>query len=164
MPTKAIPDGYHTVTPYLVMRDAAQAIDFYKRALGATEMFRFDTPDGKIGHAEIKVGDSVIMLADEMPDMGYRGPQTLGGAAVSLMLYVEDVDKQFQRAVDAGAKVKQEVTDQFYGDRSGTFEDPFGHVWTIATHVEDVSQDELMKRAAATHKQAAREERAEARA
>ena len=163
MPTKAIPDGYHSVTPYLVMRDAARAIDFYTQALGATEMFRFDAPDGKIGHAEIKFGDSVIMLADEMPDMGYRGPQSLGGAGVSLMLYVEDVDQQFQRAIDAGAKVKQAVTDQFYGDRSGTFEDPFGHVWTIATHVEDVSQDELMKRAA-TKKQAAREERAEARA
>ena len=163
MPTKAIPDGYHTVTPYLVMRDAARAIDFYKRALGATEMFRFDTPDDKIGHAEIKVGNSVIMLADEMPDMGYRGPQTLGGTAVSLMVYVENVDQHFRRALDAGAKVKQEVKDQFYGDRSGTLEDPFGHVWTIATHVEDVSQDELMKRAA-TYKQAAREERAEARA
>jgi PhnB protein len=163
MPTKAIPDGYHTVTPYLVMRDAARAIDYYKHALGATELFRFSAPDGKIGHAEIKVGDSVIMLADEMPDMGYRGPQTLGGAAVSLMVYVEDVDQQFQRAIDAGGKVKQQVTDQFYGDRSGTLEDPFGHVWTIATHVEDVSQDELMKRAA-TQKQAAREERAEARA
>src|SRR5688572_8921725 len=163
MPTKAIPDGYHSVTPYLVMRDAVQAIDFYERAFGATEMFRFSTPDGKIGHAEIKVGDSVIMLADEMPDMGYRGPQTLGGAAVSLMMYVEDVDRQFQRAVNAGAKVKQQVTDQFYGDRSGTVEDPFGHVWTVATHMEDVSQDELVKRAA-TRKQAAREERAEARA
>ena len=163
MPTKAIPDGYHSVTPYLVMRDAAQAIDFYERAFGATELFRFSAPDGKIGHAEIKVGDSVIMLADEMPDMGYRGPQTLGGAAVSLMMYVEDVDRQFQRAVNAGAKVKQQVTDQFYGDRSGTLEDPFGHVWTIATHMEDVSQDELVKRAA-TRKQAAREERAEARA
>jgi PhnB protein len=163
MTTKAIPDGYHTVTPYLVMRDAARAIDFYKRALGATELFRFSTPDGEIGHAEIKVGDSVLMLADEMPDMGYRGPQTLGGTAVSLMVYVEDVDQQFRRAVDAGAKVKQEVKDQFYGDRSGTIEDPFGHVWTIATHVEDVSQDDLMKRAA-TQKQAGREERAESRA
>ena len=163
MPTKAIPDGYRTVTPYLVMRDAARAIDFYKRALGATEIFRFSAPDDKIGHAEIKVGDSVLMLAEEMPDMGYRGPQTLGGTAVSLMVYVEDVDQQFRRAVDAGAKVKQEVKDQFYGDRSGTVEDPFGHVWTIATHMEDVSQDDLMKRAA-THKQAAREEPAEARA
>ncbi len=164
MPTKAIPDGYHSVTPYLVMRDAARAIDFYKQALGATEIFRFSAPDGKIGHAEIKVGDSVIMLADEMPDMGYRGPQTLGGTAVSLMVYVEDVDQQFQRAIEAGGKVKQQVKDQFYGDRSGTLEDPFGHVWTIATHVEDVSEDELAKRAAAMHKQPAREERAEATA
>lgn len=163
MPTKAIPDGYHSVTPYLVMRDAAKAIDFYKRALGATELIRFDAPGGKIGHAEMKVGDSVIMLADEMPDMGYRGPQTLGGTAVSLMVYVEDVDSQFKRATDAGAKVKQAVKDQFYGDRSGTVEDPFGHVWTIATHVEDVSEDELAKRAAAMHKQTAREERAETR-
>jgi PhnB protein len=159
MPTKPIPDGYHSVTPYLVMRDAARAIDFYKRALGATETFRFDAPGGKIGHAEIKVGDSMIMLADEMPDMGYRGPQSLGGTAVSLMVYVEDVDSQFKRAIDAGAKVKQAVTDQFYGDRSGTLEDPFGHVWTIATHKEDVSQDELVKRAKTAHKKMAQEER-----
>ena len=131
MPIKAIPDGYHSVTPYLVMRDAAKAIDFYKRALGATETFRFNAPDGKIGHAEIKVGDSVLMLADEMPDMGYRGPQTLGGTAVSLMVYVEDVDKQFQRAIDAGAKVKQPVKDQFYGDRSGTAR---GSVWPCVDH------------------------------
>ena len=164
MPTKAIPDGYHSVTPYLVMRDAARAIDFYKRALNATETFRFDGPDGTIGHAEIKIGDSVVMLADEMPESGHRGPKSLGGTAVSLMVYVEDVDSQFQRAIDAGAKVKQPVKDQFYGDRSGTLEDPFGHVWTIATHVEDVSQDELEKRAAAMHKQSAREERAEASA
>jgi PhnB protein len=164
MPTKAIPDGYHSVTPYLVMRDAARAIDFYKRALGATETFRFNTPDGKLGHAEIKVGDSVIMLADEMLDSGYRGPQTLGGTAVSLMVYVEDVDSQFKRAIDAGAKIKQPVKDQFYGDRSGTLEDPFGHVWTIATHIEDVSEEELAKRAAATHKKPARKERAETRA
>ena len=164
MPTKAIPDGYHSVTPYLVMRDAARAIDFYKRALDAKESFRFDAPGGKIGHAEIKIGDSIIMLADEMPDMGYRGPQSLGGSAVSLMVYVEDVDSQFKRAIDAGAKVKQPVKDQFYGDRSGTLEDPFGHVWTIATHVEDVSEDELAKRAAAMHLNPAREERGEARA
>jgi PhnB protein len=160
MPTKPIPEGYHTVTPYLVLRDAARALDFYKRALGATELLRFDAPGGKIGHAEIKVGDSVIMLADEMPDMGYRGPQSLGGTVVSLMVYVEDVDAQFKRAVDAGAKVKQDVKDQFYGDRSGTVEDPFGHVWTIATHKEDVSQDELMRRAEAMHKKKAPEEHA----
>jgi PhnB protein len=159
MPTKPIPDGYHSVTPYLVMRDAARAIDFYTRALGATEIFRFDAPGGKIAHAEIRVGDSVIMLSDEMPDSGYRGPQSLGGSPVSLMVYVEDVDSQFKRAIDAGAKIKQPVTDQFYGDRSGTIEDPFGHVWTIATHKEDVSQDELIKRAAAAQKKTGREER-----
>ena len=163
MRTKAIPDGYHSVTPYLVIRDAARAIDFYKRALGATETFRFNGPDGKIAHAEIKMGDSVIMLADEMPDSEHRGPQTLGGTAVSLMVYVEDVDSQVKRAVDAGARIKQPVKDQFYGDRSGTLEDPFGHVWTIATHMEDVSEDELAKRAAAMHKPAARKERAESR-
>ena len=160
MPTKPIPEGYHSVTPYLVMRDASRAIDFYKRALGATEKYRFDAPGGKIAHAEITVGDSVIMLADEMPDSGYRGPQSLGGTAVSLMVYVEDVDSQFKRAIDAGATIKQPLTDQFYGDRSGTLEDPFGHVWTIATHKEDVSQDELVKRAAAAHKKTAQEKRA----
>jgi PhnB protein len=164
MPTKAIPDGYHSVTPYLVMRDAARAIDFYKRALGATETFRLNAPNGKIGHAEIKVGDSVIMLADEMPDSEYRGPQSLGGTPVSLMVYVENVDSQFKRAIDAGAKIKQLVKDQFYGDRSGTLEDPFGHVWTIATHMEDVSEDELAKRAAATLKKTPRKERGETRA
>ena len=164
MPTKAIPVGYHTVTPYLVLRDAARAIDFYKSALGATELFRFDAPGGKIGHAEIKLGDSVIMLADEMPDMGHRSPQTLGGSPVGLMVYVEDVDTQFKRAIDFGAKVKQPVKDQFYGDRSGTLEDPFGHVWTIATHVEDVSEDEIAKRAAAMHQKHAKEGRGEVRA
>jgi PhnB protein len=162
MPTKAIPEGYHSVTPYLVMRDAAKAIDFYKRALGATEKYRFGEPGGKIGHAEIKVGDSMIMLADEMPDMGFRGPQSLGGSAVSLMVYVDDVDTQFKRAIEAGAKVKQDLKDQFYGDRSGTIEDPFGHVWTIATHKEDVSQDELERRAADAHLKLAKEERTQA--
>jgi PhnB protein len=163
MPTKAIPEGYHSVTPYLVMRDAAKAIDFYKRALGATEKYRFGEPGGKIGHAEIKVGDSMIMLADEMPDMGFRGPQSLGGSSVSLMVYVDDVDTQFKRAIEAGAKVKQDLKDQFYGDRSGTIEDPFGHVWTIATHKEDVSQDELERRAAEAHlKMAKKEERPQA--
>lgn len=159
MATKPIPDGYHSVTPYLVMRDASRAIDFYKRALGATELFRFDAPGGKIGHAEIKIGDSVIMLADEHPDMGYRGPQSLGGSAVSLMVYVDDADSQFKRAVDAGAKVKQPLKDQFYGDRSGTIEDPFGHVWTIATHKEDLSSEEVMKRAEQYTRKAAQEQR-----
>src|SRR5687768_5046398 len=147
MAVKPIPDGYHSVTPYLVMREAARAIDFYKRALGATELFRFDAPGGRIGHAEIKIGDSVIMLADEHPEMGHRGPQSLGGSSVGLMVYVDDVDSQFERAIDAGAKVKQPLKDQFYGDRSGTIEDPFGHVWTIATHKEDISAQELKKRA-----------------
>ncbi len=159
MAAKPIPDGYHSVTPYLIMRDASRAIDFYKRALGATELFRFDAPGDKIGHAEIKVGDSVIMLADEHPDMGYRGPQSLGGSAVSLMVYVEDVDSQFNRAVEAGAKVKQPVKDQFYGDRSGTIEDPFGHVWTIATHKEDVSTEEVMRRAEEVSSKSAQEQR-----
>jgi PhnB protein len=143
---KAIPDGYHTATPYLIVQGAAQAIDFYKSAFGAKELFRMAGPEGRIGHAEIRIGDSVIMLADESPDMGYRGPRALGGAAVSTMLYVEDVDDRFNRAVAAGAKVRRPLADQFYGDRSGTIEDPFGHVWTIATHVEDVPPDEMKKR------------------
>jgi len=160
MAVKPIPDGYHSVTPYLVMRDAARAIDFYKRALGAVELFRFDAPGDKIGHAEIKIGDSVIMLADEYPDMGYRGPQSIGGTAVSLMVYVDDADAQFKRAVDAGAKVRQEIKDQFYGDRSGTIEDPFGHVWTIATHKEDLTSEEVAKRAAEYSRKAQEEKRA----
>jgi PhnB protein len=159
MAVKPIPEGYHSVTPYLVMRDAARAIEFYKRALGATELFRFDAPGGRIGHAEIRIGDSVVMLADEYPDMGHRGPQSLGGSAVSLMVYVDDVDTQFARAVDAGAKVRQALKDQFYGDRSGTIEDPFGHVWTLATHKEDLSSEEMMKRAEEYAKQSAQEQR-----
>lgn len=147
MAVKSIPDGYHTVTPYLIVSGAAQAIDFYKNAFGATELFRMAAPDGRVGHAEIKIGDSVIMLADEMPDMGYRSPRSLGGAAVSTMLYVDDVDARFKQAVEAGAKVQRPLANQFYGDRSGTLEDPFGHVWTIATHVEDVPPDEIAKRA-----------------
>lgn len=160
MAVKPIPDGYHSVTPYLIMRDAARAIDFYKRALGAVELFRFAAPGDKIGHAEIKIGDSVIMLADEYPDMGYRGPQSIGGSAVSLMVYVDDVDAQFKRAVDAGAKVRQELKDQFYGDRSGTIEDPFGHVWTIATHTEDLTSEEVAKRAEEYSRKAQEEKRA----
>lgn len=154
MTAQAIPAGYHSVTPYLVMRDAARAIEFYKQAFGATELFRFDAPDGKIGHAELRIGDSVIMLADETPDMGHRGPQALGGSAVSLMVYLEDVDAQFDRAVKAGAKVLRPVADQFYGDRSGTLTDPFGHVWTLSTHKEDVPHEEMMRRAAAMRQNA----------
>jgi PhnB protein len=143
---KPIPDGYHTVTPYLIMKDAAAAIEFYKKALGATEVMRLADESGKVMHAEIKVGDSVIMLADEFPDMGVVGPQTLGGTPVTLHLYVEDVDSFFQRAIDAGASVKRPVQDQFYGDRSGQFVDPFGHSWSVGTHKEDVTPEEMMKR------------------
>jgi PhnB protein len=145
---KPIPDGYHTATPYLIVNDAAGAIEFYKRAFGATEVMRMAQPNGKIGHAEIKIGDSPIMLADESPEMGARGPKSFGGSPVSILLYVEDVDTTFSRAVAAGAKVQRPVADQFYGDRTGGVEDPFGHVWYIATHTEDVSPEEMRKRAA----------------
>jgi len=148
MKTKAIPDGYHTATPYLIVNGATQALEFYKKAFGATEMMRFPGPVGKIMHAEIKIGDSPIMLADEAPEMGARSPKTIGGTPVSLLLYVEDVDAWASKAVAAGAKVQRPVQDQFYGDRTGTFEDPFGHVWSIATHKEDVSLEEMKKRAA----------------
>jgi PhnB protein len=146
---KPIPDGYHTATPYLIVKGAAQAIEFYKKAFGATELMRMPQPGGKIGHAEIKIGDSPIMLADESPDVGARSPQSIGGSPVSIMLYVEDVDRIFSQAVAAGAKVKRPVADQFYGDRTGGIEDPFGHLWYIATHKEDVSPEEMRKRAAA---------------
>ena len=143
MAVKAIPDGYHSVTPYLIVQGAARAIDFYKRAFGATELFRMEGPGGQIGHAEIRIGDSPVMLADEHPEVGARGPQAGGGSPVSLLIYVEDVDTVAQRAVEAGATVRRPVKDQFYGDRSGTFADPFGHVWTIATHKEDLSPAEI---------------------
>ena len=149
--TKPIPDGYHTATPYLIIGGAGDAIEFYKKAFGATELFRFPTPDGKIGHAEIKIGDSPIMLADEYPEMGYKGPQSLGGSPVSIMIYVEDVDTIFNQAVAAGAAIKEAVSDKFYGDRLGTVTDPFGHVWHISTHKEDVSIEEMQKRAQAAH-------------
>lgn len=147
MATKAIPKGYHSVTPYLIIDGAAKAIDFYKRAFNATEVMRMESPDGRVGHAEIKIGDSQIMLADEHPQMGYRSPQSLGGAAVSLMVYVEEVDQTFKQALASGAQELQPVKDQFYGDRSGTLKDPFGHVWTISTHVEDVAPEEMRRRA-----------------
>jgi PhnB protein len=149
MPVKFTPEGYHTATPYLIINGAAAAIDFYKKAFGATELFRMDAPGGKIGHAEIQIGDSRIMLADECPEMGARGPQSTDGTPVSIMLYVEDVDTVFNRAISAGAKVKQPVQDKFYGDRSGNLVDPFGHVWTIATHKEDLTPEEIGKRAEA---------------
>jgi PhnB protein len=148
MPVKAIPEGYHSVTPYLIIKGATGAIDYYKKVFGASEIMRFPTPDGQIGHAELKIGDSVIMLADEQPARGYRSPKALGGSPTSIMLYVNDVDSVFKKAVDAGANVQQPVKDQFYGDRSGTITDPFGHVWTIGTHKEDVTPEEMKRRMA----------------
>ena len=147
MPVKPIPDGYHSVTPYLIVSGAARALDFYKKAFGATELMRMPGPGDKIMHAEIKIGDSPIMLADEFPERNIRGPQALGGTPVGLMIYVPDVDTVFNRAVAAGAKVETPLTNQFYGDRSGTVADPFGHKWTISTHVEDVPPAEMEKRA-----------------
>ena len=149
MPVNPIPEGYHSVTPYLIIRGAADAIEFYKKAFGATELFRFPGPDGKIGHAELQVGNSRIMLADEYPDMGYNGPQTIGGSPVALMIYLADVDTVFNRAVEAGATVKEPLQDKFYGDRIGTVIDPFGHRWHLATHQEDVSMEEMERRAKA---------------
>ena len=153
MPEKVshIPDGYHSVTPYLVVDDGARALEFYKRAFGAVELFRMEAPGGKIGHAEIKIGDSHVMLADEHPEMGARSPQSYGGSPVSLMVYVEDVDAVVNRAVEAGAKLVRPVANQFYGDRTGGVTDPFGHSWYVATHVEDVPPEELQARAAAAH-------------
>lgn len=148
---KPIPEGYHSVTPYLIIKGAAAAIDYYKKVFGATDLFRMQAPDGKIGHAEIKIGDSPIMLADEHPELGHVGPQTLGGTSVGIMIYVDDVDTMFKQAITAGGKEVKPVEDQFYGDRSGTLKDPFGHMWTVATHVEDVPPEEMEKRAAAAH-------------
>jgi PhnB protein len=152
MAAKPIPEGYHTATPCLIVKGAAEAIEYYKKAFGARELMRFAAPGGKVGHAEIKIGNSPIMLADEYPDMGFRGPQSLGGTAASILLYVEDVDRLFAQAIAAGGKVDRPVKDQFYGDRSGTLKDPFGHVWTIATHKEDLSPEEMHRRAAASEK------------
>jgi PhnB protein len=149
--SKPIPDGYHSVTPYLCIKGAAQALDFYKKAFGAQEIYRLDMPGGRIGHAELQIGSSRIMLADEMPDMPdalTRSPPSLRGTAVSFLIYLPDVDAQVARAVEAGAKLQRPVKDQFYGDRSGTVEDPFGHLWTLATHVEDVAPDEIRRRMA----------------
>jgi PhnB protein len=146
---KPIPDEYPRVMPYLIVDGAAAAIDFYKSVLGATERMRMDGPDGRIGHAELELGESMIMLADENPEMGARGPKAIGGTPVTLHVYVEDSDAAFGRAMDAGAKSLRAVEDQFYGDRSGQFEDPFGHKWNVATHVEDVPPEEMRERAQA---------------
>ena len=144
---KAIPEGYHTVTPYLTLRDAAQAMEFYKSAFGARETFRMNTPEGKIGHAELTIGDSIVMLSDENPQGGCASPSSLKGTTVTLFLYVEDVDATFQQAVKAGATVLMPVTDMFWGDRHGQLADPFGHRWSIATHKEDLTPDQVAARA-----------------
>jgi len=148
MAAKPVPEGYHTATPYLICKGAAAAIDYYKKAFGASELKRHGAPGGHIGHAEIKIGDSTIMLADEFPQMGARSPETIGGTPVFIMLYVEDVDTMFRKAIAAGGKELQPLQDQFYGDRSGTLLDPFGHMWTIATHKEDLSPEEMDRRSA----------------
>jgi PhnB protein len=142
-----IPEDYPRVTPYLIVDGAADAIDFYKTVLGAAERMRMEGPEGKVGHAELELGNSVIMLADEHPEMDAHGPKSVGGTPVSLHVYVEDADSVFERATEAGAKSLRSVEDKFYGDRSGSFEDPFGHQWHVATHVEDVPPDEMSKRA-----------------
>jgi PhnB protein len=146
---KPIPDGYPRVTPYLCCDGAAAAIDFYTKVLGAKEKMRMGGPDGKIGHAELELGDSLIMLADEHPDTGFRSPKSIGGTPVTITVYVENVDEVFERALQEGATSERTIEDQFYGDRSGQFQDPFGHRWHIATHVEDVPPEEMEKRAAA---------------
>ena len=147
--TKPIPDGYPRVTPYLIIDGADAAIDFYTKVLGATERMRMSAPEGRVGHAELQIGDSMIMLADEFPDMGARSPKAIGGTPVSLHVYVEDADRVFDRAIEAGAQPLRSVEDRFYGDRSGEFEDPYGNRWSVATHVEDVPPGEMEKRAAA---------------
>ena len=153
MAVKPIPDGYHSVTPYLILNDARAGLEYYKKAFGAHERFKMEGPGGKIMHAEISIGDSVIMLADEFPEMGANSPKTMGGTPVSILLYVENVDQRFKKAVEEGGKIKRDLQNQFYGDRSGTLEDPFGHVWTIATHVEDVAPEEMQRRSEAAMKE-----------
>jgi len=153
---KPIPEGYHSVTPYLTIRGAAKALDFYKEAFGATEIMRIDGPDGRLGHAEIRIGNSIVMLSDEYPELGCTGPATLGGSSVALMVYVPDVDRTVAQAVAAGAKLERPVEDKFYGDRMGSLKDPFGHNWHIATHKEDIAPDELARRAEKAMKEMAK--------
>lgn len=145
MPVKPIPDGYHTLTPFLTVRDAVRAIEFYKAAFGAEERGVMKAPDGKVMHAELKIGDSIIMLSDEFPEFGAVSPQAIGGSAMGLHIYLDNVDAAFDRAVKAGAQVEMPVMDQFWGDRYGKLKDPFGHKWSIGTHVKDLSMDEMKK-------------------
>lgn len=145
---KPIPDGYPQVTPYLIVDGATDAIDFYGRVFGARERMRMETPGGRIGHAELELGDGLVMLADEAQEHGARAPRTVGGTPVLMSVYVEDVDAVFRSAIDAGARSVRDPENMFYGDRTGQFEDPFGHQWSVATHVEDVPPDEMEKRAA----------------
>jgi PhnB protein len=148
MAVKPIPDGYHSVTPYLILDDAARALEFYKQAFGAVELLRMPAPGGRIGHAEIRIGNSPVMLADENPQMNARSARAFGGSPVSLLVYVENVDAMVEQAVAAGGKLVRPVANQFYGDRTGGIDDPFGYHWYLATHVEDVPPDELARRAA----------------
>lgn len=149
MAVKPIPEGYHTVTPYLAVDDAAEAIEYYKNVFGAKERVRMEAPGGKVGHAELEIGDSLVMLSDALPQFSTRAPTELGGTSVSVFMYVEDVDAVVKQAVDAGATVTMEIADQFWGDRFGSVQDPFGHLWSIATHVEDVPPEEMAERAKA---------------
>jgi PhnB protein len=152
---KPIPDGYRSITPYLFIKGAAKAIDFYKKVFGATERMIMPGPNGRIGHAELEIGDSLVMLADEHPEVGALSPQTVGGSSNSLHLYVDNMDAVIEKAVSAGAKVTRPAKDEFYGDRIGTFTDPFGQIWSVATHIEDVSPEEMKNRMAKAMSQAA---------
>jgi PhnB protein len=157
MAVQPIPEGYHSVTPYLIVKGASSAIEFYQKAFGATEFMRLDGPGGSVAHAEIQIGDSRIMLADECAEMNAHAPSAPGKSGVGICLYVENVDEIVQQAIDAGAKVQRPLADQFYGDRSATLEDPFGHVWTVATHIEDVPPEEIDRRMEAMMKEAPKE-------
>ncbi len=154
MTVQPIPEGYHSITPYLIVKGAAAAIDFYKKAFGANELMQLDGPQGTLMHAEIQIGDSRVMLADECPDMKALAPQSPGSSGVGICLYVENVDEIVAQAIAAGAKEQRPLADQFYGDRSATLEDPFGHVWTVATHIEDVPPEEINRRLEEMMKQA----------
>lgn len=148
MTVKAIPEGFHSLTPYLIVKDAKSALTFYQKAFNAQAELELNTPDGGVAHAELKIGNSYLMLTEEFPDMGFVGPQTLGGAGVSIMLYTEDAESLYEQAIEQGCEVMRPMMDQFYGDRAGTLKDPYGHVWTVGMHVEDLTQEELIKRMA----------------